>query len=708
MTEEQAWVDVTEDLENASNEMTLGDMIHTTNFNLHDAMSAVQICDPKMDTGFGVGGILTLEDAVLAGLVPESISHAQTVEILCALLIAEVKWYRGLALVQTIYNCLYMHDLHMTRTPLSLKGYGLVLCCAVEQVNNLVNRASVSFEEDFLGNTLTLNTHSDTPPAECLNILKAAMSQLEAEQETANAATAKHIDLILAFLRLRKALFTAHTELAGEQLKSRNLEPLRKALLQAQTSVSEIKSKSLDGQYENVVSFDVRVCQVMMGMMLPQPFKKPSLHQALDELNTTISHLLLVCSLPKLRTLTEHYGFLMYLASLEPNIIVRSAYQIVHLAVVPEDSIMAMIVPHLEAYGVGQTVSSHPYVAQFLPSLAQEHIIFMRSLCLNTARQWRTMNTILEGWNSLAQQAAEIDGAIYNNPELSAQLPNSGVPTSAQIGLQPLSSYVIAQLLGLMTRYIELGATLQLFQGDDIRMVFWYYEHLTMMHNQVHKYTQSNDFTLTMPASAQSPNKDSKKKKGKDKEKDKRRNPVDVHALALQLLTARNALARGLWLFVCAVTSSGVYNEPPPPVPSWPVSRFNARLEAFSKVQQPAPLPYEKYVAACSRPGVKPQDRFAESLESLQQAIVRFETAVGMARTQLDNNTSTASTAHLTQVVADTEALLKTAKANFLSLRLTYQVRVDQTTGVAKPDKTVPRLTFDFSQHRVFPVIKCM
>lgn len=50
-SEEQNWIDITKEFRTASKELELGELLHDDSFGLFEAMSAIEMMDPKMDAG---------------------------------------------------------------------------------------------------------------------------------------------------------------------------------------------------------------------------------------------------------------------------------------------------------------------------------------------------------------------------------------------------------------------------------------------------------------------------------------------------------------------------------------------------------------------------------------------------------------------------------------------------------------------------------
>eukprot|EP00879_Flechtneria_rotunda_P027761 GHRR01029752.1.p1 GENE.GHRR01029752.1~~GHRR01029752.1.p1 ORF type:complete len:153 (+),score=34.41 GHRR01029752.1:416-874(+) len=92
-------------LERASNELEVGQLIHTSVFSLFEAMSAVEIGNPRMDAGARPKGDATpLEQRQLQ----LNLSPAQLLGVMDHLLCLEATWHNGGSLARTVYSSLYM------------------------------------------------------------------------------------------------------------------------------------------------------------------------------------------------------------------------------------------------------------------------------------------------------------------------------------------------------------------------------------------------------------------------------------------------------------------------------------------------------------------------------------------------------------------------------------------------------------------------
>ncbi|CAE6434464.1 unnamed protein product [Rhizoctonia solani] len=102
-------VDITELVDSATQELELGQVLFMPNFSLFDAMSAIEIMDPRMDSALVPPGVDPPEVPFTdpnAPLLAEEVCW-----ILDRTMAAEMGWHSGYALSQTLYTSLYIHQI---------------------------------------------------------------------------------------------------------------------------------------------------------------------------------------------------------------------------------------------------------------------------------------------------------------------------------------------------------------------------------------------------------------------------------------------------------------------------------------------------------------------------------------------------------------------------------------------------------------------
>ncbi|KDN40646.1 hypothetical protein RSAG8_07975, partial [Rhizoctonia solani AG-8 WAC10335] len=109
-------VEITDLIESATQDLELGQVLFMPNFSLFDAMSAIEIMDPRMDSALVPPSVDPPEVPFTdpnAPLLAEEVCW-----ILDRTMAAEMGWHSGYALSQTLYTSLYIHQI----TPVSNHG----------------------------------------------------------------------------------------------------------------------------------------------------------------------------------------------------------------------------------------------------------------------------------------------------------------------------------------------------------------------------------------------------------------------------------------------------------------------------------------------------------------------------------------------------------------------------------------------------------
>ena len=105
---EEGWADVQQALQSAARELQTGELLHTENFSLFEAMSAIEIGDPKMDAGLVTARAPTADELIEQGVAPVELSESQLLAVMDQLFAVQASWHAGNSLAQTVFTCLYL------------------------------------------------------------------------------------------------------------------------------------------------------------------------------------------------------------------------------------------------------------------------------------------------------------------------------------------------------------------------------------------------------------------------------------------------------------------------------------------------------------------------------------------------------------------------------------------------------------------------
>lgn len=102
------WRDVQHVLRQAADQLQPGELLHTESFSLFEAMSAIEIGDPKMDAGLDTANAPTADELVQQGHAPDELSRDQVLAVMDQLFACQGSWHSGNSLPQTVFTCLYL------------------------------------------------------------------------------------------------------------------------------------------------------------------------------------------------------------------------------------------------------------------------------------------------------------------------------------------------------------------------------------------------------------------------------------------------------------------------------------------------------------------------------------------------------------------------------------------------------------------------
>lgn len=153
------WEDVTQSFRKAKTEMEIGELIHLDSFNLHAAMSAIELMDPKMDIGFDK--TKNVDDIVL----PSHLSDLQVINIMDELLACQMSWFDAHTLPQTVFACVYTQRMYQIPR-FELFAFIQLQLAVMDSVLNLVLEEKVADDEDFIASTYGFNIRPRSDPPE--------------------------------------------------------------------------------------------------------------------------------------------------------------------------------------------------------------------------------------------------------------------------------------------------------------------------------------------------------------------------------------------------------------------------------------------------------------------------------------------------------------------------------------------------------------
>ncbi|PRP76015.1 n-alpha-acetyltransferase 35, NatC auxiliary subunit-like [Planoprotostelium fungivorum] len=684
--ESEEWVDISSFVEEACNDFASGQLLHRTGYNLFEAMSAIEIGDPKMDSGVNLARFLSTEERIERSIIPkpdDTLPNETVIEIMDQLLCCQATWFSGFSLAQSIFTCIYLHR-HTCITNQWLLPFilGLLKCC--DHVRTLIMRADVFGEEDFLGYTFDFYLCGDRDDDDITSLLEDTIKRLSEKMKGPNGAVFHSIRSRVEFVStFRGTLMALDGKLtaSGTPLRTpSDYNQARTILASCRKHLDELVERKGDIPMDQI--FDPQVARVQQG---PAPARVISLLD-FSQFKTLFSSLIdaldAVTLLPQLKskTINSYLDYLYWFSAAEPNVIARSR---MHLCVLSEGKILGKMTVDetinegMLAFHVPPATVKKQQTQDFVVEVAKVAVHSIRVLSYNRARQRRKIVHLLDDIVIIIQYAQSLDYE-YKPPTEDQEDP----------GARHLESWVLDLAVPFMVQFVELGFELELYHPTEYASIYWYLDYLQGFRLRNSQYVSS------LVAEGES-----KKSKGKKK------TPF-VPSIDQLYTEAHMALCRGIFRMIYAMHCSFPGNVIPYspfstslfPGPSSDEMRFYHRFGVFHKLTQPTPLHYNHFKETTVHDTLTVEQLIHGATECFKQAKFCIEKVVAHAKTtsifteptQTPLTLSRYSTTHL-------QSLMKVSVTNLVQFQLLQGAKAK---GEAKP------LGVNFSAHGVYIVLK--
>ncbi|CAF1042715.1 unnamed protein product [Adineta steineri] len=161
------WTDVTGQFADLCHNLNIGEVVRDRDFTLFEAMTALELMDPKMDGGMSIKNhfqeqkqgnrILTLKQLIEKNLLKiSSFTSIELIHLFDQLLSTFHMWLDGHSLALTLFTCVYLHDIPI------IDDYHLRTICytfikLIDYIRERILLKAGLFEEEDFSGTLTYN-----------------------------------------------------------------------------------------------------------------------------------------------------------------------------------------------------------------------------------------------------------------------------------------------------------------------------------------------------------------------------------------------------------------------------------------------------------------------------------------------------------------------------------------------------------------------
>ncbi|KAK9901701.1 hypothetical protein WJX75_009287 [Coccomyxa subellipsoidea] len=598
-----AWLDIEELIQDAAEALQEGELVHDDHFSLYEAMSAVEIGDPKLDAGMctGPSGVQEVRPA-------SSLSSSDALAVADRLFAAEATWHQGNNLPQTVFTCLYILQPRSAEGHIALEALCKATHATCIAVRDLVLAGNVCEDEDFALHTFGMHMEMGLKDADvsALAALTLAEEALEALLQrgrgkgssgaaAGQAILQEHMGAFLARVRFRKALLKG---LQRVQKSTKQDQDFARKQFAAALQELERMRDSAHPRPQDAVGFCPDVNRRLMAPIPPRNITFLTSQQTWDHYAKLLEHLLLVGDIVKVGSYGELKAYLFAFSGRSCGGIPRSA---LHLAVNgktarPGDPMGAWLPRKaMLCAALRMPSSALPSAdsALFIDQACLAVAGWCQDMCLNRARQRRRHRRTVEDWAHLYDHAANAD----MSPEFQLWMAESGWQWQMKEGDSqgPCGCWVEKECASMLLQHLQLGFELDVYAPEEYCMLFWYCDFL---HGVIE--VNSRDLLKAMPSSSakspHTPNSKAAKKKPVTGKKNSPDGTSIEHALHTEVQQAgvERLVCQAQMRMAAALLAGGQLRPFPAPFNS-EAQRFEQRFGFVQRLQRPEPLAFDQY-----------------------------------------------------------------------------------------------------------------
>ncbi|XP_043280355.1 N-alpha-acetyltransferase 35, NatC auxiliary subunit [Venturia canescens] len=698
------WVDITHEFFDAITGLELGELLHDDLFGLFEAMSAIEMMDPKMDAGMlcnrGNNKSYTFDQAVESGAIRlDNLSPSEVIGIIDSTYACIVSWLEGHSLAQTVFTNLYLHQPGQI-VDKTLKTFCYAIYKIIEVIKDCINKALVFEEEDFQSVAYGYRLQQDITEQKTISMLR------EVEEELHKKSRIKPVDddtekqyndglALYTRIRFTKMFYQTLSLMCKKEQLLQNLVDCQR-LLSNSSDMIQIMIKTVNrgdkadekSNHPSIMGFDPMVNQRLLPPTFPRYTKIKPRVEALEYMDELLNRLKTVTKISSCTGFHSALDFFLEFSRSSPCILSRSMLQIVYLPTnrvfgtqnftdVLRDAARNFTAP--PALMPKSTLLQNQQAKEYVDSFLAHCVTLFGSLLTlsghNRARQRDKLAHLLEDCATLHDEAERVDQHLHT-----LSLKND----TSRPHLACFGTWILYHTLRVMIMYLLSGFELELYSVHEYHYIFWYlYQFLYGW--LISALTRADTFLMEQEAHSEAHKGRGGKKSAKSKKKKVAPRPFSLEILMYQ---AMQNICGGYYKALVGFRMDGKIPLPESEFDSERV-RYEHRLLPFSSLLIPPAADYQKFYDLTNSQMQKRNE--AKSDKQYYAACRHFDRARNMLDYAISLCPATANT------VNEINDLLKIAKTNFVVVKL--------LAGGHKKDSKEPPV-FDFSCHQHFPLIK--
>ncbi|KAL1448924.1 hypothetical protein WDU94_000173 [Cyamophila willieti] len=492
------WVDITKEFFESIKYLELGELLHDEFFGLFEAMSAIEMMDPKMDAGMicnrGNNSVMNFDKAVASGVINvKDIPLDVQIGVIDETYSCLVSWLGGHSLAQTLFTNIYLHKPHSLESP-AMKAFAICIHKLIDVIRDFVNRGVVYEEEDFQPMLYGYRLIPDVCSMRTVGMLRELEDTLSklpvmSKNEDPNNLPAQQIKALSLRIKFSRLLYQCFLVFNKIQETPGGVGEIQKILATCSDLVPQIIATiplGTPAHNGKMVGFDPLVNQRLLPPTFPRYTKIRPRHEAYEYLNDTLSRLKHVC---KITNVTSNYqaslDLFVEVSRLHPCLISRSVMQLLYmprphmihgstpLVDVLRETVRSFIGPPFLSPKCSLSSANGPArdaVESFLTHCVRPFAGLIQMCGHNRARQRDRLGHLLEEFAALQDEAERVDAFLHTVSQ-KADPPRSH--------LACFGTWILYYTLRIINMYLLAGFELELYSVHEYYYIYWYlYEFL--------------------------------------------------------------------------------------------------------------------------------------------------------------------------------------------------------------------------------------
>uniref|UniRef100_A0A3B3E2Z6 N-alpha-acetyltransferase 35, NatC auxiliary subunit n=1 Tax=Oryzias melastigma TaxID=30732 RepID=A0A3B3E2Z6_ORYME len=691
------WVDITHEFKNSCKELNLGELLHDKLFGLFEAMSAIEMMDPKMDAGM-IGNqvnrkVLNFEQAIKEGAIKvKDLSLPELIGIIDTCFCCLITWLEGHSLAQTVFTCLYVHNPDLIEEP-ALKAFALGILKVCDIAREKINKAAVFEEEDFQAMTYGFKMANNVTDLRVTGMLKDVEDELQRKVKSTRSRQGEqrnpeveleHQHCLALFNRIKFTRLLLSALIAFTKKETSSVNEAQKLVTQAADLLSLIHSSiqhgiqsqndTTKGDHPIMMGFEPLVNQRLLPPTFPRYAKIIKREDMVAYFSKLIERIKTVCDVINTTNLHGILDFFCEFSEQSPCVLSRSLLQTTFLIdnkKVFGTHLMQDMIKDALRYFVSPPVLSNK-CCLFNNHQAKDYIDSFVTHCSRVC-SFLTLNSKYVLCITLSFFCTEV-GFCLQAEKVDAALHSLLMKLEPQRQhLACLGTWILYHNLRIMIQYLLSGFELELYSMHEYYYIYWYLSEF------LYAWLMS---TLSRADSSQMAEERilEEQLKGRSSKKSKKKKKVRPLSKEITMSQAYQNMCAGMYKTMVALDMDGKVRKPQFELDSEQV-RYEHRFAPFNSVVTPPPVHYIQFKEMSDLKKYNPPpgsaDLYLAASKHFQQAKLILENVLNPD--------------------PEVNRILKVAKPNIVVMKLL-------AGGHKKETKVLPE--FDFSAHKYFPIVK--